>query len=293
MAIINSFPNNVDEFIGAHEVMRWLHGRTSGVYAGSGNAVVTAVQNEMAVSVSAGTGWLTDANGDGIVWWFDAAQQLTIDPAEPSGLLNRIDRVIVRWYVGDYADKPELMVLKGTDASVATPPAINTDARYRDISLAQVSIPAGTTAITPMLITDERYDPAVCGVVTETVTLETTTMQQQFEAFLTAIQEELAELEAGTAVELKKLQFNNVSVPTSAWIADATYEDFGYRASIALTNVIASMIPEVVFGVVDAMSGIFAPISETYNGGVYIYASDIPDAAITIPTILCWRGNAV
>ena len=47
MATINSFPNNADEYIGAEEVMRWLHGRTSGVYGGAGNAAVTAVSGEM------------------------------------------------------------------------------------------------------------------------------------------------------------------------------------------------------------------------------------------------------
>lgn len=292
MATINSFPNNADEYIGAHEVMRWHHGRTSGVFGADGNAAVTAVQNEMKVSVSAGIGWLTDANGDGIVWWFDSAQTLTIDPAESSGLLNRIDRVIVRWYVGDYADKPEIMILKGTDGSTASPPAINTDARYRDISLAQVSIPAGTTAITPQLITDERQNPAVCGIVTETVTVDTSEINNQFQAFLAAIEEELQEIEAGTAFEFKKLQFNNVNVATSAFVADQTYTDYGYRASVALTGVIATMIPEVIFGLAEATSGSFAPIAETYNGGVYIYADSVPSAAITIPTIICWKGNA-
>ena len=79
MATLNSFPNNADEYIGAEEVMRWLHGRTSGVYGAAGNAAVTAVSGQMKVSVAAGIGWMTDAAGNGIVWWFDDAQELTID----------------------------------------------------------------------------------------------------------------------------------------------------------------------------------------------------------------------
>ena len=73
MATINSFPNNADEYIGAEEVMRWLHGRTSGVYGGAGNAAVTAVSGEMKVSVSAGLGWLTDADGNGDNIYIDGA----------------------------------------------------------------------------------------------------------------------------------------------------------------------------------------------------------------------------
>jgi hypothetical protein len=75
-------------------------------------------------------------------------------------------------------------------------------------------------------------------------------------------------------------------------VADTTYEDFPFRASVPLEGVIESMIPEVVFGLLDATSGNFAPVAETYNGGVYLYASDLPEVDVTIPVIICWKGNA-
>lgn len=290
MAIISSFPNNYDEYIGAEEVMRWLHGRTSGVYGAGGNAAVTAVPNSMQVSVAAGIGWLTDADGNGIVWWSSAADALTIDPAHST--LNRIDRIIVEWYVGDYSNKPEIRVLKGTNASTPSAPALTNNTLYRQLSLARVSIPAGTTEITNMLITDERLDPAVCGIVTETVTVDTTMIDSQFLAFLASIEEELRDLQADVAVELKKLMFTNTTVAAASFVADATYTDYPYRAAVALTGVISGMVPEVIFGLEDAISGVFAPVAETYNGGIYLYANGVPSAAITIPTIICWRDNA-
>lgn len=292
MATLNSFPNNADEYIGAEEVMRWLHGRTSGVYGGDGNAAVTAVANSMAVSVAAGIGWLNDAASNGIVWWFNAAQELTIDPAEATGTLNRIDRVVVQWRTVDYADKPELIVLKGTSSSSAVPPALTNSGTLRQISLARVSIPAGTTEITSSLITDERLDPTVCGLVTETVTVDTSMIDSQFQAFLASIEEELRDLQADVAVELRKLMFTNTTVAAASFLADATYTDYPYRAAVALTGVISGMVPEVVFGLEDAISGVFAPVAETYNGGIYLYANGVPTAAITIPTIICWRDNA-
>ena len=88
------------------------------------------------------------------------------------------------------------------------------------------------------------------------------------------------------------LRFFNTAVATSAFVADQTYADYGYRAAVALTGVTSTMIPEIIFGVTDATSGIFAPVAECYNGGVYLYANDVPSAAITIPTIICWRANA-
>ena len=290
--IISSFPNNADEYQGAEEVMKWLHGRTKGVYAGDGNAAVSAVQNAMQVQVAPGIGWMTDANGDGICWWFDTAVTLDIDAAESTGTLDRVDRVIIEWKTTDYADKPELKVLKGTSSSSATAPAMTNNSSTRQISLARISIPAGTTELTAALITDERYDPAVCGIVTETVTADTTTINAQFLALLASIEQELEDLQAEAAVELRKLQFDNTVVPTSAFVSDATYEDYPYRAAVALSNVISSMIPDVMLGMTEATSGIFAPVAECYNGGVYLYANDVPESAITIPTIICWRANA-
>lgn len=292
MATLNSFPNNSDIYQGAEEVMRWLHGRTKGVYAGAGNAAVTAVGGVMAVSVAKGIGWITDANDDGIVWWFDEDQELEIEPAEGTGTLSRIDRIVVEWKTVDYSDLPELKVLTGTNASTPVAPALTNSSILRQLSLAQVSIPAGTTEITSALITDERHDPDVCGIVTESVTADTSVMNNQFQAFLASIEQELNDLQADVAVELKKLMFENTTVPTSSFLSDATYADYPYRAAIALPGAISGMIPEVIFGLAEAISGNFAPIAESYNGGVYIYAQSVPTSAITIPTIILWRENA-
>lgn len=310
MAEISSFPNNQDEYYGAEDVMRWLHGRTKGVYAGANNAAVSAVQGAMAVSVSPGIGWMTDHNGDGICWWFKTALELSIEPSESSGVLNRIDRVVIEWQTGDYSHRPEVKVLTGTNSSSPTPPALTNNNVLRQISLAQIYIQAATIQITNGMITDERQDPTVCGLVTETVTADTSVIQAQFESLfaqitsqsdtvLSSIEEAYAALEVAIehgqytdVLELRKRQFSNTVVPTSAFVADTTYEDFGYRAAVALAGVLAIDIPEVMFGMAEAISGNFAPVAVSYDGGVYIYAADVPDAAITIPTIICWRGNA-
>lgn len=78
---------------------------------------------------------------------------------------------------------------------------------------------------------------------------------------------------------------NNTPVAVSAWAADTTYEDYPYRASIAIDGCTANHIPEVTLALADASSGNFAPIAETYDGGVYIYAAEGPSEAMTIPTI--------
>lgn len=290
---IKSFPNNRDEYIGAEYVMRWLHGRTSGVFGAQNNAAVK-VAGAMSVSVTDGVGWMANGNGDGVVWWnshnADNGTELTLTVSPADSTLNRIDRVIVEWPTTNYADLPAIKILKGSGASNAAPPALTNNTTVRQISLARIRIPAGTTSITASMITDERMDKSVCGIVTESVSIDTSMMHSQFSELLAGIQKELQQLEAGVGVELKKLVFSNQSVATSAWAETKTYEDYPFRASVALSGVISTMIPQVVFSVAALAESSFAPVAECYNGGVYIYASDKPEKAVTIPTIICWKG---
>lgn len=294
MAEIKSFPNNQDVYVGAEWVMKWLHGRTSGVFGAEGNLATSIVPNSMSIEVSDGVGWLSNDKGDGIVFWNDSEQtsgsklRLTHDVADSA--LKRIDRIVVTWETTNYVALPTISILKGTPSVNPVPPALTNNNVRRQISLSRVNIPAGAVSLSPSMLTDERLDPEVCGIVTETINIDTSTMQNQFDAFLKAIQRELSELETGTAVELKKLPFYNVEIPVSSFVADTTYADYPYRAAVALSGVMESMIPEVVFSLNDSVSGNFAPVAACYNGGVYIYAAEAPDAGMTVPTIICWRG---
>ena len=94
---------------------------------------------------------------------------------------------------------------------------------------------------------------------------------------------------ASIGAQVARLTFTSKSVATSAWASNSTYTDFPYRAAVACTGVTAAMFAEVVLSPADATSGNFAPVCDTYAGGVYLYAKAVPDAAITIPTIIVWR----
>lgn len=296
MANIKSFPNNQDVYIGAEDVMRWLHGRTSGVFAAGANAAVYAASSPgMVVVVADGIGWISNSESNGVVWWNDTQKvngwqlSLPIDVAHES--LNRIDRVIVDWQTTNYVAYPEIKILKGTPASSPTPPALTRTSTRQQISLAQIRVNAGTTEITSGLITDERLNGSVCGLVTESITIDTSMMQAQFSAFLKAINMQLTELEAGTAVELKKLVFENTAVAASAWTSGAPANDttHTYRTNIALDGVMSNMFADVAFYNNDIENYNLAPTCETYDGGVRIFAETKPGGSITVPTIICWK----
>ena len=96
--------------------------------------------------------------------------------------------------------------------------------------------------------------------------------------------------ETGGGGNANILVFENITVATTAWVEDATYEEFGYKAYISCEGVTDEFFSDVVFAVSEATSGNYAPISVTGEGTVTIYAVDVPSADITIPTIICSKG---
>lgn len=70
----------------------------------------------------------------------------------------------------------------------------------------------------------------------------------------------------------------------SNWVRNSTYANYPYRASITDSAVTANMFAEVIYGLAEAESGNYAPICQTFNGGIYIYSK--VNTNIIIPTIL-------
>lgn len=297
MAEIKSFPNNQDVYVGAEWVMKWLHGRTSGVFGSENNLATAVVPDSMSVEISDGVGWLSNSNGDGIVFWNDSEQTsgsklvLTHDVAD--GVLDRIDRIVITWETTNYVALPTISVLKGTASSSPTTPALTNNSTQRQISLAKVRIPAGTVSLSSAMITDERLDPSVCGIVTETIKIDTSTMQNQFEALLEAVQNELANIVGGTGFDPAPLRIENVSVIPDYFDAFSASDDeeskliemgYEYRASVPISGVVETMFPYLTISLYDLEeSGIgIANQFRCYNGGVYLYSDGIPEININI-----------
>lgn len=77
----------------------------------------------------------------------------------------------------------------------------------------------------------------------------------------------------------------------SEWEQSSVYENYPYAGIIMCHGVTNEHIPIVNFSMVDATSGIFAPIAESGTGYVKIYASEQPATGITIPSIICENGG--
>ena len=87
-----------------------------------------------------------------------------------------------------------------------------------------------------------------------------------------------------------QLLFKNVSITFALDTSQGgswTYENFPYRAAYSDVRITSDMMPIVAYSLEQAVSQIFAPVCETYNGGVYLYATE--GGTVTIPSITIQR----
>ena len=83
------------------------------------------------------------------------------------------------------------------------------------------------------------------------------------------------------------LYFENKSASSWTRQSSPTYSGYSYRCAVACTGVTSSMYADVIFNPAQAISGDYAPVCQTYNGGVYIYSK--VNTSITIPTIVVMK----
>lgn len=89
-------------------------------------------------------------------------------------------------------------------------------------------------------------------------------------------------------VSVDKVQaFPQQTVAVAAWAEDTTQTDYGFRAAVPLEGITEYYTPDVRFSVDDATSGILSPVATSYDGGIYIYASEKPAAEVHIESVVC------
>lgn len=110
----------------------------------------------LGVAVSKGAGFIK-----GHFYVNDAPKILALDPADPTN--PRIDRIVLRLDLRPDQRNILAVVKTGTPAPSPVPPDLTRDDYIWELSLAQVTVPAGATYVTESNITDERFDDTLCG----------------------------------------------------------------------------------------------------------------------------------
>ena len=144
----------------------YLATRQSGVYSAEEDFAVS-ISGELSLTVSAGQAWVRPSRCKGRSIIMEQPTTLTLTAADP--VRTRIDRVVLRYDAA--ARQTRLQVLEGTpDSASPTAPAHTRTARVYDLCLAEITRPAGSTAITAADVTDTRADEDICGVMRDGVT---------------------------------------------------------------------------------------------------------------------------
>lgn len=165
MSDIITYPENGITY-DADDASGYLATRQSGVYSAEEDFAVS-ISGELSLTVSAGQAWVRPSRFKGRSIIMEQPTTLTLTAADP--VRTRIDRVVLRYDAA--ARQTRLQVLEGTpDSASPTAPAITRTALVYDLCLAEITRPAGSTAITAANLTDTRADEDVCGVMRDGVT---------------------------------------------------------------------------------------------------------------------------
>lgn len=165
MSDIITYPENGITY-DADDASGYLATRQSGVYSAEEDFAVS-ISGELSLTVSAGQAWVRPSRFKGRSIIMEQPTTLALTAADP--VRTRIDRVVLRYDAA--ARKTSLQVLEGTpDSASPTAPAITRTALVYDLCLAEITRPAGSTAITAANLTDTRADEDICGVMRDGVT---------------------------------------------------------------------------------------------------------------------------
>lgn len=262
----------------------------NGVFPNPSTGLQVLENENMTTTVKPGDGWI---NGYFIV--NDSDHVLTHDNAD--GVLNRIDRVVMQL---DYSGRIiNILVKKGAFASTPVAPAIQRDADYYELVLADVYIKAGSTAITQANITDQRLNKALCGIVHGTVDqVDTTTIFNQYQSYFNQWSSEKKEDFENWVVTIKDIlngdvagnllsmiqenQSNinklvrhglNTTIEVENWVFDS---DMGlYTYQLNDPNITDVSIVDVNVHLSDLFKAKdFSSATESFNGYVMIYANN-------------------
>jgi hypothetical protein len=147
----------------------------NGVFPNPSTGLQVLADGGMAITIKTGKAWI-----NGYFYYNTGDLSITLDTAD--GVLNRIDRVVVRL---DLQEREiSVSVKKGTYSATPTAPELQRDADAYELAIGDVLVGAGAVSITQANITDQRLNTTLCGLVVGTVgTLDTTAFSAQLNAW--------------------------------------------------------------------------------------------------------------
>lgn len=230
-AIVTTYPLDGITYDAA-DAAGYNSARTSGVYSAEEDYTVTP-GGGYTVKVSGGRAWVHPAKYVGYSIIKQEPDTLTLPLADAQR--PRIDRVVLRYDAA--ARKSYLLVLEGTPASTPTAPAISRTNLLYDLCLAQITRPAGSTAITAGNITDTRLDESLCGVMSDSVTrIPTDQLLKAAQARINALEETATNSASAAAASQRAAAASQSAAANSANAASRSQSAAANSASAAASS---------------------------------------------------------
>lgn len=114
---------------------------------------------------------------------------------DPDSLLDRIDRVVIRYDNSIENRFIKSFIIKGVEAENPEPPELTREGDIYELSLAQIHVKAGKSFIEQSDIIDERLDESVCGLASSLVTVPTDIFTAEWEEFVAEYNKWFAEIQ--------------------------------------------------------------------------------------------------
>ena len=269
----------------AEDAAAYFSTRTSGVFSTEEDFAVTVAEDGgTAVTVGAGRAWMHVSRFTGQSVTLREARTVELPFADSN--LPRIDAVVLRYDAT--ARTTTLEVLQGTPSSEPAGPDPSRTEMVYDLCLAEVSRPAGQTALTTANLTDTRTDEALCGLMRDGVTgipMEALGAQALAKAKETAklCDKLLASYTGGY------LGIWPVTLTADGWAECTDVPGYAYKQTAELRAAREANVPSAVptpetFTV--AVSAGLAGVCETGAGTVTFWAENVPEGDIQMQVSL-------
>lgn len=227
----------------------------------------------------------------------------------------RIDTVVLRRDLSSDVNFIVADIVKGTAAAVPSRPALTRDGTVWELGLADVLIPANSTAVSQENITDTRLEDERCGLVAAILTdVDTTYLYEQikadlasfkaneqadFEEWLRSIQGLLeGDVAANLASEISsvKIELENkivglkVTIPVDGWAGEGPYTQsipVEKATSDSLTcHVIMSYDPVYQ----EQFEASEVRVAAQQNGALLFSVGSIPEMPFLVNVLLAFQG---
>jgi hypothetical protein len=277
----------------------FLATRTSGVSGLEGKNFDVSIADAHTLTFGKGLAFLLTDDFWGKVFCNTADFSIEVPAAD--GILERICRFVIQF--DKTANKTAIVRKDGALSPSPVAPARSATNELYELVLGDYRITAGETSISLANWTDQRMNESLCGLMVDAITeLPTAAYYAQLTALVDSIERELATVGGGSAYELKRLQYDDVTVPNTAWAQYVPAGDeetalaaAGYtvRATVPLTGALSSMTPQFTVSAATADCGAsIANVAQACVGGIFLYADAVPSASIKLLSVLMWKAVA-